>query len=592
MVIPQFITIKDKNNSVLCYISPMDGLKECYADAYLNGESTFTFMLPATSEKLTHIKPESFIWTTDRVYTIMKPESMEFTRDENDEVWVKVSAIERWALLDRQFKTISNDPNIPNPVELSVFIVSGGDDLSGGLYPVGSAAHALNAILEDTGWTMGTVDVDGIYDAEAEKASVLELIKYIQDMWGGLLIFDSINKTISLRNPNNWQVYNGFHIRYQKNLKTIRRKDDNDIITRLYAFGKDDLHFADVNSNKKYVENFTYTDSVYIGIYRNEDILTPSALLTEAQKNLVHYCKPRYNYKTTLVDLRTLPEYSHEDFSLGHMCFVVDSDIGVNSLHRIIRHRYNYFEPWICELEIGEPDDRFIEKLKASFDIAGYLSDTVSSRGQLSGWRIQDGSIPSMKIIDLTADKITAGTIDANVISVINLVVGSNVTMGPNAYISWGNVNDKPTIPTQYTDAMALSAIESTYIDANGVWTPNVYAQNIVGTAITGIVIKTSADGTGRMVLQGAGLICYDNLNRKNGICIEDGTFDYGSLTFYKAGSTYWEINYDDLGKTWFHTYSGTDIVFDPAGEVNFNSRPVDFTGSTITGLNVVAKFG
>lgn len=73
--------------------------------------------------------------------------------------------------------------------------------------------------------------------------------------------------------------------------------------------------------------------------------------------------------------------------------------------------------------------------------------------------------------------------IDATKVTVKNLVVGENVQMGPDAYISWGNItgdknyNDlagKPNI-----SGIALSTIQSTYIDGNGVWTPNVYATNI-----------------------------------------------------------------------------------------------------------------
>lgn len=56
------------------------------------------------------------------------------------------------------------------------------------------------------------------------------------------------------------------------------------------------------------------------------------------------------------------------------------------------------------------------------------------------------------------------------------LEVGSNVIMGPNATISWEQVSDQPTL---YTDTDAINAINATYIDGNGVWTPQVYAQNI-----------------------------------------------------------------------------------------------------------------
>lgn len=75
-------------------------------------------------------------------------------------------------------------------------------------------------------------------------------------------------------------------------------------------------------------------------------------------------------------------------------------------------------------------------------------------------------------------------SISADSIKTNTLVVGDNIAMGINAVIAWDNVTGSPTIPTQYTDALALEYINATYIDANGVWTPNVYTQNIVaGTA-------------------------------------------------------------------------------------------------------------
>jgi hypothetical protein len=58
-----------------------------------------------------------------------------------------------------------------------------------------------------------------------------------------------------------------------------------------------------------------------------------------------------------------------------------------------------------------------------------------------------------------------------------NLKIKGNITL-TDGHINWDNVN-KFEVPVGYTDEDALNAIESTYIDANGVWTPNVYATNI-----------------------------------------------------------------------------------------------------------------
>jgi len=196
LTVPEYIIIKDSSGDIVAYLSPeADGLKDCYVDTRLNGESTLEFLLPADSEKIEEITPECSIWANDRVYMILKDEAIDFVRDEEGKKWATVMAVERWTELDTDYVEpyLSNDPGIPTPADLAVIIVSGGSDLSGGLYAVGSAAHALYAILDGNrdGWTLGTVDVTGTHDIEMEKVSRLALIKGVQETWGGYLVWDS-----------------------------------------------------------------------------------------------------------------------------------------------------------------------------------------------------------------------------------------------------------------------------------------------------------------------------------------------------------------------------------------------------------------
>ena len=88
--------------------------------------------------------------------------------------------------------------------------------------------------------------------------------------------------------------------------------------------------------------------------------------------------------------------------------------------------------------------------------------------------------IKSNQIINLEANKITTNQAFITAAQIENLIVGGNVTMGPDAFISWENVTEKPVIPGEYTDAEAIAAIQGTYIDGENVWTINVYAQNII----------------------------------------------------------------------------------------------------------------
>lgn len=459
MQIPKNILIKS-NNKTVAYLSPSsDGLKDCFPDIRLNGESTLEFSLPATSEKIEEITPECEIWTKDKVYMLRKDDAVDTTRDDKNKLWAKFSAIERWAELDTSYveSGISNDPSIPVPTDLNVTIVGGGSNLSGGLYATGTAGHALYAILQGSGWTLGVCDVTGIRDLENEKSSRLATIKQIQDIWGGYLVWDSVNRIVHLRDANKWQNYTGFQVRFKKNLKHITRTESNKLVTKLYAFGHDDLDIANVNGGKKYITNHTYTTKEYVGIYKNQDIYSQAELKEKTIAELDLICRPRYLYKVKLVDLRTLPEYSHEEFSLGDMADIIDPDIAPDSPRpRIIRHKYNLFRPWECELDIGDPEERLIEQLKASFNTSGFVDGKFNGNGQMSGHNIETDSISAKKI------------------KTDELIVGSNIAMGPDATISWGKVDDKPTdlaytgdIPSdEYITTISRNAITTEFINA------------------------------------------------------------------------------------------------------------------------------
>lgn len=501
MEIPKYIEVKNVSGQRVAFLSPKaDGLKDCYVNCRLNGESTLEFLLPANSEKITELTPECQIWAGGRVYTILKEDAIDIVRDENNKLWAKFMAHELWMVeLDTQYPEpyITNDPTIPVPADLAVIIVSGGSDLSGGRYPVGSAGHALYAVLQGSGWSVGTVDVEGKHDLETEKVSRLALIKEIQKIWGGYLVFDSVNKTVSLRDGGKWQPYNGFQIRYKKNLKSITRTQSNKIITKLYAFGHDDLDIASVNGGKKYITNYSYTPRTYIGIYKNQDIYDPQELLEKATAELELNCRPRYNYKVKVVDLRTLPEYSHEDFSVGDMADVIDPDVAPESPRpRIIRHKYNLFQPWDCEIEIGDPQERFIEKLKASFETTDFIDGKFKGNGQISGYYIEDMTIEDAKIKNLSAEKIKANTVLINV----RMSVGSGNRIfkvdNQGIYLGHANFDLAPFSVDMDGNLYAESAYISGTISSSNIIGGRIQGTTIEGATINGGTINVSTDVT------------------------------------------------------------------------------------------------
>ena len=390
MQVAEYITVKNAPGKPRAYLSPDDGVKDCFIDRRVNGEGKLEFLLPLQSEKWAELNPECRIIAGGREFTILRPSAIDVERSQDSKTWGKVMAEESWALLDKQPVTVSNDPQTPEPADLQVVILSGGTAAGG--YPQGSAGSALTYLLQgQTEWTLGTVDVEGTHDLETEKMSLLQNIKKVQELWGGLFVWEYVldekgnvtQRKIHLRDEAKWQNYNGFEVRYAKNLKSITRTQNNDIVTKLYPFGQDDLDISSVNDGKKYLEDFSYTQNVYVGYFINQEIDDPQTLKDKATEALTKMCKPRYIYRTGLVDLRTLPEYSHEDFTFGDIVDVVDPDIGTAKA-RLQRHKYNVFQPWVCELEIGEPEERLAAQLASSFNAADFVKESLRPNPSVS----------------------------------------------------------------------------------------------------------------------------------------------------------------------------------------------------------------
>lgn len=82
---------------------------------------------------------------------------------------------------------------------------------------------------------------------------------------------------------------------------------------------------------------------------------------------------------------------------------------------------------------------------------------------------------------------LSKNSVGADKLKVNELIVGDNITMGPNAYISWSNVTNQPTIPSKASDIGALPTnwVGTTYIDSKGVYTGTIVANqiNTVGLA-------------------------------------------------------------------------------------------------------------
>ena len=141
----------------------------------------------------------------------------------------------------------------------------------------------------------------------------------------------------------------------------------------------------------------------------------------------------------------------------------------------------------------------------------GFTADLITA-GKMMADRIQIGTgaqvlgnstfywdtsglyaISGSNVVKINSEGVSIGT--AGVGGAFSLAItGAGIVLDPDATISWVNVTSKPFIPSQYTDGEALAAWEAsgykTYIDANGIYTGTLIAQQVKGLLLEGVTIK------------------------------------------------------------------------------------------------------
>lgn len=206
--------------------------------------------------------------------------------------------------------------------------------------------------LQGTDWEVGTVNVSTKRTWTSTEDNALSILRRVQSLHGGDLIFDNANKVVNLLTFSGTD--SGALFCYRKNMKSIQRViDTTSLITRLYAVGADGMTFASINDGKPYVEDFTYTSEIRIKTLDCSNFTNPYQMLDFANMRLADYATPRISYVLKAVDLSVLTGYEHETWELGDTVMVVDEDLDLSIKTRIVRREYNLQEPWNTVLELS-----------------------------------------------------------------------------------------------------------------------------------------------------------------------------------------------------------------------------------------------
>ena len=328
-----------------------------------NQDNILTFSISENSKKWQQIKGIESLYRVDgHIYSPLFSDSYTHVVTEDNQNLIQVKAYERQKMLEKVYVTAWNSTTgFENIDTFMVVILSKGDlpltnngeNVDPGEYSLGSAGYILKGLLHGTGWNVGIVDVEGTYDFETEQLSVYENVLKVQELYGGILIFDSITKTVHLRDEVNYQSYRGYQIRRGKNLKDFNLEYDNNIVTKLYVFGEAGLNIASVNDNKIYLENYTYSAETYEAILTNTDIYEPEQLLAWGRRNLLSLCAPRKTLTTNIAYLSQKEEFKSEQLRLNDTVDVFINDNESEKL-RVIGVDYQVFDPSTATITLGD----------------------------------------------------------------------------------------------------------------------------------------------------------------------------------------------------------------------------------------------
>jgi hypothetical protein len=139
-----------------------------------------------------------------------------------------------------------------------------------------------------------------------------------------------------------------------------------------------------------------------------------------------------------------------------------------------------------------------------------YLTDAyVRLKKELSF--LLGGNLDEDNVSRITTDQLVAGTAKIGAAMIEDLVVGSNVTMGPEATISWLQVEEKPvdlvyqaaldnyvtngTLSSALLDYLTIPGLE-TQLGRDWIITGKIAANNISTGILTGVTINVNTDLT------------------------------------------------------------------------------------------------
>ena len=272
----------------------------------------------------------------------------------------------------------------------------------------GTSGYALDALLYGTGWTTGVCDVEGTFDLETDQVDIYENILKVQQIWGGILVFDSINKIVHHRDETKFLPYDGYEVKYQKNMRSLEKLYNNKIITKLCPLGEGGLNVKSVNNNSEWITDFTYTNTILEGIENNPDIFDSEQLLRWGRRKLRDLCKPRKELTVNAVLLYNIKGHELEEIGLNDIVDVINYNGIENDIEqlRVVSFEHGIWDYSDAVLELSDITLDSTDIFKKNVQATNSINDgTLEATKVVSFFKNGESIDTTLRIIDNTLEK-------------------------------------------------------------------------------------------------------------------------------------------------------------------------------------------
>lgn len=258
-----------------------------------------------------------------------------------------------------------------------------------------------NAELSEKGMKWVADDELLIDFFSTDKTNLWDVIKTIIENLGRGEIFhettiDSNNNIVcNIAIVERIGTDNGVRLRLEKNMQSISiERNVSDMITRLWAFGSDDLTVSSVNGGKAYIdspniEKYGVQDGYKdYSDYTSADKLYRNAKWEFDEDNEDRIDVPQLTISGKLIDLSKLAEYgAAEKLEIGDTVHVFDID-GTEYVQRVIEYQAYPLEPKESNISIGH--------IRRDFFIG--LWQTEQATKKHSKWQTANNSVNIRKV--------------------------------------------------------------------------------------------------------------------------------------------------------------------------------------------------